>query len=62
MEIELFKVYELNDYGKMIFETDRIFIGQKSNIENFYIVLFPNAKGEILKWNVKEFLIKQAVK
>ena len=62
MEIELFKVYELNDYGKKVIETDKIFVALKSSIDNCYVVLHEDIEGNLLKSDIKDSLIRQIVK
>lgn len=62
MEIELFKVYELNDYGKKVIETDKIFVALKSSIDNYYVVLHEDIEGNLLKSDIKDSLIRQIVK
>lgn len=62
MEIELFKVYQLNDYGKKVFETDKIFVAQNASIKNWFVVIHENKEGDLVKLSVADFLIKQVAK
>lgn len=61
MEIELFKVYEINQYGKSILHTDNIFIAEKASLENYYTVIYK-MNGENLEYSsFKLDFIKQII-
>lgn len=61
MEIELFKVYELNEYGKNILLTDKIFVAEKASLENYYTVIYK-MNGENLEYSsFKLDFIKQII-
>jgi len=62
MEIELFKVYELNEKGKEIFETDKIFVSQKAFLKDWFVVIHENLEGDLVKLAVADFVIRQVVK
>ena len=49
MEIELFKVYELNEYGKGILHTDKIFVAKESNIKDALEVVYENENQILTK-------------
>ena len=65
MEIEVFKVYELNEYGKGILQTDKIFVAEKldSQTEGDFYIVVHKYEGKSLEYgNFELKFIQQIIK